>query len=111
MEENKSNQPEQETYSEAYRVGRVLYPPPPVALAEFPNREIAVIPRRYCLRLDTLYVVSTRVWTWSCTLHAGEICEYFAHSDTYLFASREGVVPFYNRETVERHPEWFAPMS
>jgi len=43
----------------------------------------------------------------SCEIAQGEPCEYFAHSDTYVFAGREGVAPWFSRGTVEANPAWF----
>lgn len=45
-----------------------------------------------------------------CILHAGELCEYFRHSDTYIFKSREGYVPFFSRSTVEKCSSFFQPV-
>lgn len=44
-----------------------------------------------------------------CEISAGETCEYFGHSDTYIFASRGGVAPWFSRKTIEANPNWFKP--
>ncbi len=40
-------------------------------------------------------------------LHAGEVAEYFQHSDTYLFNSRDNYVPWISRLVAARLPEFF----
>lgn len=42
-----------------------------------------------------------------CEIAQGEPCDYFAHSDTYVFAGRNGVAPWFSRRTVEANPVWF----
>ena len=59
------------------------------------------------LMKDTLFCFGGYVTV----LKAGEICEYFAHSDTFLFPVRDmgslRVVPYYPAAFVETHPDWF----
>lgn len=57
----------------------------------------------YKLRKDCLWWIEG----WSIELKAGELCCYFAHSDTYLFKSRKGITPYFPRELVESRPDWF----
>jgi hypothetical protein len=44
---------------------------------------------------------------WHCEIAQGEPCDYFEHSDTYVFAGRDGVSPWFSRRTVEANPAWF----
>lgn len=63
----------------------------------------------YELKKDTIYEFHWSRSTQIFILRAGEKCHYFKHSDTYLFESREGIVPYYDRKTVEAFPEFFEP--
>lgn len=49
----------------------------------------------------------------ACVLACGEVCEYFAHTDTYVFDSQDGVCPFYSRSIVEKLVQegWFEPIE
>ncbi len=59
------------------------------------------------LRKDTLFCFQDHVTI----LKAGEVCEYFAHSDTFLFMVRDmdgnRVTPYYPAAFVRAHPDWF----
>lgn len=63
----------------------------------------------YELKKDTIYIFHWNRSVQAFVLRAGEKCQYFKHSDTYLFQSSDGIVPYYDRETVESLPEFFEP--
>lgn len=52
-----------------------------------------------------------RLGSFEIELRPGETCEYFAHSDTYLFKSQGGVTPFVDGGEVESSPAEFAPVQ
>lgn len=62
------------------------------------------------LKKDTLYELNMTRYPHRATfftLKAGEECEYFSHSKTFLFEARDGFVPFFSQRTVVTNPEWF----
>ncbi|HDO25730.1 MAG TPA: hypothetical protein ENG95_03675 [Nitrospirae bacterium] len=44
-------------------------------------------------------------------VRAGELCEYFEHSDCYCLPVRQGIVPFVKRKHVEQWTEYFEPIE
>jgi hypothetical protein len=66
---------------------------------------------RYRLLKPMLWFKYINGAEFSCNIEQGSICEYFQHSNTYTFAPREGVTPFFSRDTVENNPTWFAPFA
>jgi len=62
---------------------------------------------KYELKKETLWTAGD----FSCRLLAGELCEYFAHSDTYIFPHRGGYAPYYSAAVVEANPLWFEPVE
>jgi len=75
------------------------------------GKRIALQPKyhAYTLKKDTLFIMNFMLGQKSWVLRAGEICEYFDHSDTFIFEHRDGVVPYFDREVVENMPEFFEP--
>lgn len=47
----------------------------------------------------------------SWVIREGERAEYFPHSGTYAFHSRDGVVPYFPRKLVEQQPDFFEPLE
>ena len=69
---------------------------------------------KYRLKKDTLYELNMTRYPHRAiffTLNAGEECEYFAHSKTFLFKARKLFVPFFSERTVITNPEWFEPIN
>ena len=53
------------------------------------------------------FTAKSHAGTFKCTLMAGEIGEYFAHSNTYLFRPRRGWVPYIPAKKLMANPrEW-----
>src|SRR5438067_103446 len=61
-------------------------------------------PKRFQLLKDTLW---TGARDFSCVLKVDEVCEYFQHSDTYIFEHRSGFAPYFGARVVLSNPEWF----
>lgn len=64
----------------------------------------------YRLLKDTVYEFESWPFSRSWVLRAGEVCSYFKYSNTYLFEDRDGVAPYFSRETVEQQKEFFEPV-
>lgn len=68
--------------------------------------------QQFKLTRDCLWMIPFGLSHISCTLKEGEVCEYFPHSDTYVFDPRDSlegarIVPYYPREIVEAWGFWF----
>lgn len=71
--------------------------------------------QQYRLTRDTFYCGYFNSHPLTTTLKEGEVCEYFAHSDAYVFNGRESlegarITPYYPRTVVESWPFWFEPV-
>lgn len=62
-------------------------------------------PRLVRLLRDWKFIAKSHAGTFKCTLMAGEVGEYFAHSNTYLFRSRRGWVPYIPARKLTANPQ------
>ena len=44
-------------------------------------------------------------------LPRGSECHYFEQADCYLFEAQNGYVPYFERSTVEKFPQFFGPVD
>ena len=63
------------------------------------------VPRLVRLLRNWKFVDKSHAGTFKCTLMAGEVGEYFAHSNTYLFRSRRGWVPYIPAKKLTASPQ------